>query len=73
MASNSFFTLNTIAIMNDDQWYESVFRNITIAVVIMFGINNIHPFQDGNWRTAKIFMIIVLKRLLRLPIAILFM
>lgn len=38
MASNSFFTLNTIAIMNDDQWYESVFRNITIAVVIMFGI-----------------------------------
>jgi hypothetical protein len=61
---------STRAITNDYQWCESVHRKITIAAVIMFGINDIHPFQDGNGRITRIFMNIALKRLLGLPFTI---
>jgi fido (protein-threonine AMPylation protein) len=61
---------STMGIINDSQWCESVYKKIAIASIIMFGVNDIHPFQDGNGRTSRIFLNVALRRLLGLPFTV---
>ena len=57
----------SIVIMDENQWVSHVYNNISLVAIIMFGINDIHPFRDGNGRTSRIFMNMALKRFLGLP------
>mmetsp|Transcript_22461 Transcript_22461/g.47287 ORF Transcript_22461/g.47287 Transcript_22461/m.47287 type:complete len:609 (+) Transcript_22461:88-1914(+) len=61
---------SSTAIMDEQQWCEHVYRKIAIAAIVLFGINDIHPFQDGNGRAARIYMNVALKKLLGLPFPI---
>jgi len=61
------WAISLTAIMSEDQWCEKVYQQIGIAALLLFGISDIHPFQDGNGRTARISMNIMLKRYLGLP------
>ena len=36
---------SSTAILNDTQWCEKVYQKISIVAVLLFGINDIHPFQ----------------------------
>eukprot|EP00986_Skeletonema_menzelii_P005987 scaffold2258_cov144-Skeletonema_menzelii.AAC.16 len=58
------------AIMDEQQWVKLVHGKISIVAIILFGIVDIHPFRDGNGRTARVFMNIALKRILGLPFPI---
>jgi fido (protein-threonine AMPylation protein) len=58
---------SSTAIMDEQRWVNHVYEKISIVAIIMFGIVDIHPFRDGNGRTARIYMNIALKRILGLP------
>lgn len=36
---------SSTAILNDTQWCEQVYQKIAIVAIVLFGINDIHPFQ----------------------------
>ena len=36
---------SSTAILNDTQWCEQVYQKIAIVAIVVFGINDIHPFQ----------------------------
>ena len=55
------------AMMDEQQWVSITYSQISLVTIVMFGIVDIHPFRDGNGRTARIFMNIALKRILGLP------
>lgn len=57
-------------VAGDKQLHKSVYQKIAIAAIILFGINDIHPFQDGNGRTARMLMNVVLRKILGLPFPI---
>lgn len=61
---------SSAAIVDDAKWREDVYRKIGVAALVLFGINDIHPFRDGNGRTARIFMNVTLKKLLGLPFSV---
>lgn len=61
---------SSTAIMDEHQWVKLVHDKISFVAIILFGIVDIHPFRDGNGRTARIFMNIALKRILGLPFPI---
>jgi len=61
---------SSTAIMDEQQWVNFVHDKISLVALILFGIVDIHPFRDGNGRTARIFMNIALKRILGLPFPI---
>jgi len=58
---------SSTTIMDEQQWCEHVYQKISIAAIVLFGVNDIHPFQDGNGRTSRIYVNIALKKLLGLP------
>ena len=55
------------AMMDEKQWVNHVFCQISLVAIVLFGIVDIHPYRDGNGRTARIYMNIALKRILGLP------
>lgn len=61
------FAASSSAAMDEQQWVNYVYEKISFVAIVLFGINDIHPFRDGNGRTARIYMNIALKRILGLP------
>lgn len=64
------WTSSSTAIMNEQQWREQVYQGIALTTIVMFGLSNIHPFQDGNGRTGRIFLNVALKKFLGLPFSV---
>ena len=48
---------SSTAIMDDQQWCEQVYQKIAITAIVLFGINDIHPFQVSlTDQRAKVFI-----------------
>ena len=47
-----------------------LYYSIALAATTMYGINDIHPFSDGNGRTSRIYVNGLLKNLIQLPFTI---
>ena len=58
---------SSTAIVDEKQWIVQVYQKTALSAILLFGVNDIHPFKDGNGRVGRIFGNIALKRLLGLP------
>jgi len=57
---------------NEEEWTAITYHEIALSAIWMFGLCGIHPFQDGNGRTARIYCNFVLKKVMCLPFSVTF-
>jgi fido (protein-threonine AMPylation protein) len=55
---------------NGNDSVSRVYHAIALTAMVLYGINDIHPFADGNGRIARIYANFMLRELLHLPFTI---
>ena len=55
---------------NGNDSISRVYHAIALAAMVLYGINDIHPFADGNGRMARVYANFMLQELLHLPFTI---